>query len=89
MGPCKTILSVFIVATTLSIISPYGYGDSFSSMKIEALLSEAQRGNHQMQYLLASKYYDGAGIPVDYKKAFYWFNKAVESEPDSYTQVAP
>jgi len=41
---------------------------------IQSLIIEAKRGDPKMQYLLATRYRDGEGVPLNFKKAFNLFH---------------
>ena len=45
---------------------------------IEKWVKQAKQGNPQAQYLLGAAYFLGVGVPLDYKKAVYWYRKAAE-----------
>ena len=38
----------------------------------------AEAGDASTQWALGSVYFDGAGVPADYRKALYWFTKAAQ-----------
>ena len=66
-----------------------GHEEALSTLKKEAELRAdrevlkadiraAQAGEAEAQDCLASRYYRGKGVPVDKKKALFWFRKAAE-----------
>lgn len=48
-----------------------------------AILKLAEQGNIFAQYDMAFKYYDGEGVPQDYKEAAKWYTKAAEQGNDA------
>ena len=50
---------------------------------------EARAGNPQQQHNLAVLYTLGIGVPLDFKRAHYWFNKAaLQGLPESQFNLA-
>ena len=45
---------------------------------LQETINRAQQGDADAQFLLGSMYYDGQGVPRDYKKAVYWYEKSAK-----------
>lgn len=52
--------------------------DPFLSSEFNQLLQSAERGNPDIQYQIAKRYYTGAGVPSDKINAITWLNKSAE-----------
>ena len=48
------------------------------STRIDSLMTKAEQGVAKAQYNLGECYYEGIGVPQDYKQAVYWYSKAAE-----------
>ena len=58
------------------------------SIDFEDTKKLAEQGNSNSQYNLGYMYYNGEGIPQDYKKARYWFTKSAEQgNPDAQHKI--
>ncbi len=66
----KKILAL-ILGLSLSFLA---FADEFSGLN--EILIMARQGNQVAQNNLGSLYNDGKGVPQDYKKAFYWYEKS-------------
>ena len=45
---------------------------------MEELIKKAEEGDVEAQFQLGLAYYNGDGINKNYRKAYYWFQKAIE-----------
>lgn len=45
---------------------------------MEELIKKAEEGDAEAQFQLGLAYYNGDGINKNYRKAYYWFQKAIE-----------
>ena len=69
----KKIIQTFLVLALLGIIVGLANASDFSTM-----LKKAEAGDHDAQFSLGLMYYDGLGVPQDYKKALQWFARAAD-----------
>ena len=53
----------------------------------DELLVKAESGNIEAMLDAANSYFKGANTVIDRNKAFYWYNKAYESEPDNVKAI--
>jgi len=63
--------STFILLFTLLFFSSFVLGDELSELK-----AEAEAGNVEAQHYIGKIYLEGEGVIQDYRKAFYWYQKA-------------
>ena len=50
----------------------------YQARTIATLKTKAEKGNAQAQFLLAKRYLEGEGVPVNLTESFHWFHKAAE-----------
>jgi TPR repeat protein len=67
MKPTNKFLAVFLGV----MLSVSALASDFSQTQIRA-----QSGNMDAQLELGAMYYQGRGVPQDYRQALYWFNKS-------------
>jgi hypothetical protein len=91
----RLILIVFIAAILWGIAGCAGpnyqkgvknYKPENAAAAVKELKPLAEQGNAEAQFNLASLYYQGWGVPQDYKEAAKWFRKAAEQR-HVYAQV--
>ena len=66
------ILSTLLLCMTLFLASTSFAGE------LEDLTVKANQGDADAQLNLGNRYYNGEGVPQDYKQAVYWYTKAAE-----------
>jgi TPR repeat protein len=76
----KAILFILLIITTNNY-----YGQYYNGYKISNLESSAETGNGLSQLMLGEAYSTGKGVPQNYEKAFYWYEKASNSKTDFYS----
>lgn len=65
-----------IALVIILMLSP-AYAASTAS-DVPQVIQAAEQGDASAQYNLGGMYYDGKGVPQDYKQAITWFRKAAE-----------
>lgn len=70
----KSVITVILML----IMSATAYSASDSDYTMAEMLSDADRGDFDAMNSIGFSYYHGRGVAVDYAKAVYWFNKAIE-----------
>ncbi len=84
--------TVIIVLVLLTITSTYaGSPEQPNSMPqepnlLQSLIDNANKGDADAQFWLGTMYYDGKGVPQDYKEAVKWFTMAAE-QGHAYAQL--
>ena len=74
------ILSLlFSFAVYANQCSEYWYKENYEKA-FTSCKEEAEQGNAEAQYFLASMYDKGDGVEQDKQKAFYWYTKAAEQD---------
>ena len=64
-----------IVALTALVLRVSGQAQT---TEIDALQGLAEQGDAQAQFTLGAMYYNGRGVPQDYKQAVKWYRLAAE-----------
>ena len=67
----------FIILGIVAILGT-ACGTTTTTPNFETTKQQTQQDNADAQYNLGLMYYNGQGVKMDYKKAFYWFKKSAE-----------
>ena len=70
------ILGFISVFLTLQVRAELNLGDIYENFLVTK--SKAEQGDAGAQSVLGIMYYNGEGVPQDYKKALHWFTKPAE-----------
>jgi len=74
----KIILKLLILFWVVVFVH-VGFAQASSGFSSkEDVVSKAKQGDADAQFNLGSMYYQGKGVPKDYKQAYAWFTKAAE-----------
>ena len=74
----KIILKLLILFGVVVFVH-VGFAQASSGFSSkEDVVSKAKQGDADAQFNLGSMYYQGEGVPKDYKQAYAWFTKAAE-----------
>ena len=89
----RILLTLAILTTVLSAnnfnkgVDAYKVGHYVKALAL--WIPYAKEGNLKAQYSIATIYYEGKGVPQNYKKAMYWYKQAAEQEyAKAYAQIA-
>ena len=78
----KIILKLLILFWVVVFVH-VGFAQASSGFSSkEDVVSKAEQGDADAQFNLGSMYYQGEGVPKDYKQAIYWYTKAAEQGDD-------
>ena len=78
----KIILKLLILFWVVVFVH-VGFAQASSGFSSkEDVVSKAKQGDADAQFNLGSMYYQGKGVPKDYKQAIYWYTKAAEQGDD-------
>ena len=70
------ILGFISVFLTLQVRAESNSGNIYENFLVTK--SKAEQGDATAQNVLGIMYYNGEGVPQDYKKALHWYTKAAE-----------
>ncbi|MBV7439707.1 tetratricopeptide repeat protein [Aeromonas sp. sif2416] len=74
MGRSRMILNTILLGLSL-LAAPVAMA---TSADLATLMTAAEKGDVNAQYLVGASYYDGQGVAKDHTKAASWFLKAAE-----------
>ena len=88
----KTLFTLLFLNTLLFAndfnlgVDAYKSGDFATALKLWE--PYAKEGNLKAQYSIATIYYEGKGVPQNYRKAIYWYQEAAKHEyAKAYAQI--
>ena len=73
----KILQKICFVLLLGTFSSVYG-GDCFKDKDAIDCMMKAEQGDSRAQYNLGNMYYDGQGVPQDYKESVKWYRKSAE-----------
>ena len=79
-------MKILHIALVIILMLSPAYAASTAS-DVPQVIQAAEQGDASAQYNLGGMYYDGKGVPQDYKQAITWFRKAAE-QGHAYAQFS-